>query len=317
MTRATTRRPTACCFSTAATCASAWPARQPASLLGHDAAELAELRLLEFAPDLTEVAFRRLVRRMAARGAGSSTFSTRLRCAGATCADARIHFIRRAPSTPLSASPSTSRPKAPAATGSRRRAAALGDRHRARRHRHHRPDGAVIDELQPRGRAHVRLRRGRGDRPQRPPADARALPQRSTTATSRATSPPASSTSSASAAPSPPAHGRPHLPDRARRRRGPRAATDHVFTGFIRDISDRVAAAGPRRHPAGGAQPRRPAVGDGRDRFDDRARTQPAADRDRQLRRGGAPPGRGRRHLGSRRRSTWRRPSPRPIAPAK
>ena len=62
------------------------------SLLGHDAAELAEQRLPEVAPDLTEVAFRRLVRRMAARGAGSSTFSTRLRCAGGTCADARIHL---------------------------------------------------------------------------------------------------------------------------------------------------------------------------------------------------------------------------------
>ena len=62
------------------------------ALLGHDVAELAELPLPALAPDLTEVAFRRLVRRMADRGAGSSTFLTRLRCAGGTFADARIHL---------------------------------------------------------------------------------------------------------------------------------------------------------------------------------------------------------------------------------
>ena len=89
-----------------------------------------------------------------------------------------------------------------------------------------------------------------------------------------------------------------------------------VFTGFIRDISSPGRRRGPRPHPPGGAQPRRPAVGDGRDRFDDRPRTEPAADRDRQLRRGRAP---ARSRPATPRvgpRPTSRRPSRRPIAPA-
>ena len=96
-----------------------------------------------------------------------------------------------------------------------------------------------------------------------------------------------------------------------------RSGDTRVFTGFIRDISERVAAEARARTLQDGALPRRPAVGDGRDRLDDRPRAQPAADRHRQLRRGRPPARRGRRHLGPAPRPTSRRPSPRPTAPAR
>ena len=197
----------------------------------------------------------------------------------------------------------------------RRRPAAIGHRHRARCDRHDRPD-RPHRQLQPGRGTDVRLHRRRGDRPERQPADARPLP-------SRARRLPRTLPRHRRAADHrhrPDRHRRPqewpHLPDRARRRRG----QDRRHPGLHRLHPRHLRARrrrGTRPHPPGRAQPRRAPVGDGRDRLDHRPRAQPAADRDRQLRRGRATTRRGGRYLRPRRRPTSRRPSPRRTAPAR